>query len=112
MSTVTTYEGPVIHLAVNYQPATNHVTHTDVGHDHTISEDLGVGTVSAKRIQVSDLGVFNSNLPSGLVVERATVTEEMEVIDDAMITVQPSEDAGTPIVVVGRTGKQPIGARE
>ena len=106
MSTVTTYEGPVIHLAVNYQPATNHVTHTDV---HTSSDDLGVGTVSAKRIQVSDLGVFNANLPSGLVVERATVTEEMEVIDDAMITVQPSEDAGTPIVVVGRTGKQPIG---
>ena len=106
MSTVTTYEGPVIHLAVNYQPATNHVTHTDV---HTSSDDLGVGTVSAKRIQVSDIGVFNANLPSGLVVERATVTEEMEVIDDAMITVQPSEDAGTPIVVVGRTGKQPIG---
>ena len=106
MSTVTTYEGPVIHLAVNYQPATNHVAHTDV---HTSSDDLGVGTVSAKRIQVSDLGVFNANLPSGLVVERATVTEEMEVIDDAMITVQPSEDAGTPIVVVGRTGKQPIG---
>ena len=69
MSTVTTYEGPVIHLAVNYQPATNHVTHTDV---HTSSDDLGVGTVSAKRIQVSDLGVFNANLPSGLVVERAT----------------------------------------
>ena len=106
MSTVTTYEGPVVHLAVNYEPANNHVAHTDV---HTSSEDLGVGTVSAKRIQVSDLGVFNANLPSGLVVERATVTEEMEVIDDAMITVQPSEDAGTPIVVVGRTGKQPIG---
>ena len=106
MSTVTTYEGPVVHLAVNYEPAKNHVAHTDV---HTSSDDLGVGTVSAKRIQVSDIGVFNANLPSGLVVERATVTEEMEVIDDAMITVQPSEDAGTPIVVVGRTGKQPIG---
>ena len=48
---------------------------------------------SPKRIQVSDLGSFNANLPSGLVVERATVTEEMEVIDDALITVQPSEEA-------------------
>ena len=108
MSTVTTYEGPVVHLAVNYQPETAQTTHehTDV---HTSSEDLGVGTVSAKRIQVSDLGSFNTNLPSGLVVERATVTEEMEVIDDAMITVQPSEEAGTPVVVVGRTGSQVIG---
>ena len=52
MSTVTTYEGPVIHLAVNYQPATNHVTHVTHTDVHTSSEDIGV-TVSAK-LQVSD----------------------------------------------------------
>ena len=67
MSTVTTYEGPVIHLAVNYQPETAQTAQTTHAHTdvHTSSEDLGVGTVSAKRIQVSDLGVFNTNCPQG-----------------------------------------------
>ena len=62
MSTRTTYNGPVIQLAVNYEAKTesshsaeptHHVSHVDV---HTTSEDLSVGTIAAKRMQVFPSG--------------------------------------------------------
>ena len=64
MSTTTTYNGPVIQLAANYAPKTQ----ASAIHVHaSTSEDLSVNTVSAKRMQVFDMGGFNSNLPDGLV---------------------------------------------
>jgi hypothetical protein len=68
-----------------------------------------VGTVAAKRIQVFPSGGFNPQLPSGLVVENATVTGDLDVIDDGRIQVQPSEVDGTPVVVVGKAVSQSLG---
>ena len=71
MSTRTTYNGPVIQLAVNYEAKTesshsaeptHHVSHTNV---HTTSEDLSVSTVAAKRMQVFASGGFSEGLPDG-----------------------------------------------
>ena len=102
MSTITTYGGPVIHLAINYEPKTEEshsstVTHTNV---HTTSEDISVSTVAAKRMQVFASGGFSGQLPEGLVVENAYITEELNVIDGAI---------GTPVVVVGRVSTQVLG---
>ena len=115
MSTRTTYNGPVIQLAVNYEAKTesshsaeptHHVSHVDV---HTTSEDLSVGTVAAKRIQVFPSGGFAAGLPDGLVAENASITEELNVIDGGRIKVQPSEETGTPVVVVGKAASQSLG---
>jgi len=111
MSTITTYGGPVIHLAINYEPKTEEshsstVTHTNV---HTTSEDISVSTVAAKRMQVFASGGFSAQLPSGLVVENAYITEELNVIDGGRIKVQPSEAIGTPVVVVGKASTQVLG---
>lgn len=112
MSTRTTYNGPVIQLAVNYEPKTeashetevsHHVSHSNV---HTTSDDLSVNTVAAKRMQVFASGGFSAQLPSGLVVENAYITEELNVIDGGRIKVQPSEAIGTPVVVVGKASTQ------
>ena len=82
MSTITTYNGPVIQLAANYAAKTesshavessHHVSHSNV---HTTSDDLSVNTVAAKRMQVFPSGGFNAGLPDGLVVENASITEE------------------------------------
>ena len=110
MSTRTTYNGPVIQLAVNYEPKTQE-SHEEVSHSnvHSTSDDLNVGTVAAKRIQVFPSGGFNAGLPSGLVVENATVTGDLDVIDDGRIKVQPSETSGTPVVVVGKAISQSLG---
>jgi len=106
MSTTTTYNGPVIQLAANYAPKTQASATVHV-HAST-SEDLSVNTVSAKRMQVFDMGGFNSQLPDGLVAENVTVTEEMNVVDNGRIKVQPSELQHTPIVVIGKTPNQSI----
>ena len=111
MSTITTYGGPVIHLAINYEPKTEEshsstVTHTNV---HTTSEDISVSTVAAKRMQVFASGGFSGQLPEGLVVENAYITEELNVIDGGRIKVQPSEAIGTPVVVVGKASTQVLG---
>ena len=110
MSTITTYGGPVIHLAINYEPKTEEshsstVTHTNV---HTTSEDISVSTVAAKRMQVFPSGGFSAGLPDGLVVENATVTGDLDVIDDGRIQVQPSEVSGTPVVVIGKAVSQSL----
>ena len=115
MSTITTYNGPVIQLAANYAAKTesshavessHHVSHSNV---HTTSDDLSVNTVAAKRMQVFPSGGFNAGLPDGLVVENASITEELNVIDGGRIKVQPSETSGTPVVVVGKAISQSLG---
>ena len=111
MSTTTTYNGPLKQLAVNNEAKTESshatgVTHTNV---HTTSENLSVSTVAAKRMQVFASGGFSGQLPEGLVVENAYITEELNVIDGGRIKVQPSEAIGTPVVVVGKASTQVLG---
>ena len=86
MSTITTYNGPVIQLAANYAAKTesshsaeptHHVSHTNV---HTTSEDLSVSTVAAKRMQVFASGGFSAGLPDGLVVENATLNAKAGLV--------------------------------
>ena len=90
MSTVTTFSGPVIHLAAS--GVVESEKHEDISHAdvHTSSDALTVGTVSAKRMQISDMGGFSALLPDGLVAEYASVTEELNIIDGGIIKVQSS----------------------
>ena len=109
MSTVTTFSGPVIHLAASAvtQSDSSHddISHADV---HTSSEALTVNTVAAKRMQVSDMGGFSSLLPDGLVAEYASVTEELNVIDGGKIQVQPSVNPDDPVILIGQPASLPV----
>ena len=54
----------------------------------------------AKNLQVSaENSLFDDALPLGLVVETATVTENLNLIDDAFIRVQPDEEEKTSIMI-------------
>ena len=102
MSTVTTFSGPVIHLAAS--GVVEREKHEDISHAdvHTSSDALTVGTVSAKRMQISDMGGFSALLPDGLVAEYASVTEELNIIDGGIIKVQSSVNPNVPVIVIGK----------
>ena len=73
--------------------------HAQVVHQHV---DVEVPeSFSAKDIQVSENGVYDSQLPAGLVTEFATVTEILDVIDDAYIRVQPDTGMHETSILVG-----------
>ena len=111
MSTVTTSRGEVFQLGPERGSSGDTDTHTSHVNAHTSSETITAGVLTAKHMQVSDMGGYSSGLPDGLVSEYATVTEELDVIDGARIIVQPSEDANTPVIYVGQAGEastQPV----
>ena len=92
MSTQTTPGGPVLNIAPLRIPVVpdsdahaHNAQHAQIVHAHAdVPEDFG-----AKNIQVSQSGIFDDLLPAGLVTEYSTVTEVLDVIDDAYIRVQP-----------------------
>ena len=105
MSTVTTSRGEVFQLGPERGADTTHTdttTHVDA---HTTSETITAGTLTAKRMQISDMGGFAAGLPEGLVAEYASITEELDVIDGARIVVQPSEDVDTAVIYIGQAGE-------
>ena len=106
MSTVTTSRGEVFQLGPERGSSTGtHTVSESHANAHTSSETISASILSAKHIQISDMGGYSSALPDGLVSEYATVTEELDVIDGARIIVQPSEDVNTPVIYVGQAGE-------
>ena len=113
MST-TTPNGPVIRIAKESVPVeeseTEHVHshHAAVSHTHAntgpvteadIPDDLGL-----KNVQISQSGTYDAQLAvekPGLVAEDVTVTEMLDVIDDAFIRVQPNPDVHQSAVLIG-----------
>ena len=73
--------------------------HAQVVHQHAfvnVPESFG-----AKDIQVSENGVYDDQLPVGLVAEFATVTEVLDVIDDGYIRVQPEPGVHETSILIG-----------
>ena len=106
MSTQTSPGGPVLGIALLRLPVVpesdahaHNAQHAQVVHQHV---DVEVPeSFSAKDIQVSENGVYDSQLPAGLVTEYATVTEILDVIDDAYIRVQPDTGMHKTSILVG-----------
>ena len=91
-----------MHVAAQYRleaEDSEHTHSTTVLHSHgntDIPDDLFV-----KNLQVSiENSSFDSSLPTGLVAESATVTENLDLIDDAFLRVQPEEEE-KPSVLIG-----------
>ena len=113
MSTQTTPGGPVIGIATFrtlITPESDDHAHTaqhaQVDHSHSgggggslveadIPENLGL-----QNLQIGDAGTYDGNLPSGFVAEVATVTEKLNMIDDAYIRVQPTVRLNRPTSVL------------
>ena len=81
--------------------------HAQVDHSHAgggggaiveadIPEDLGL-----KNLQVSFAGTYDGAMPAGFVTESATVTEKLDLIDDAFMRVQPTVNVHATAVLVG-----------
>ena len=106
MSTITTPGGPVIGVAVLRIPVVpesdthvHNAQHAQVVHQHV---DVDVPeNFSAKNIQVSSNGTYIGGMPTGLVSENVTVTEVLDVIDDAYIKVQPDPNTHETSVLIG-----------
>ena len=101
MSTIATPGGDYIHVAAQYRLETEDSEHT---HSTTVLHSHGNADIPenlfAKNLQVSvENSSFDSSLPAGLVVESATVTENLDLIDDAFLRVQPDEEEKTSILI-------------
>ena len=88
MSTISTPGGDYIHVAAQYRlesEDSDHSHSTAVFHSHSnaeIPENL-----FAKNLQVSaENSLFDDALPLGLVVETATVTENLDLRDYIIVT--------------------------
>ena len=101
MSTIATPGGDFIHIAAQYRLASEDSDHshsTTVIHSHS-NTDIP-DNLFAKNLQVSNENSnFDSSLPLGLVVEDVTITEKLDLIDDAFIRVQPAEEENTSVLI-------------
>ena len=80
-----------------------HSHHAAVSHAHVVESDIP-DDLGLKNVQVSQSGTFDAQLAvekPGLVAEDVTVTEMLDVIDDAFIRVQPNPDVHQSAVLIG-----------
>ena len=101
MSTLTSKSGPVTQLATLVEFVEEGSEVHDHTHAHTSSADIP-GSLRVRNLQVTAVGgSFDNTMPSGLVSEDVTITEALDVVDDAFIRVQPNPDVDQSAVFIG-----------